>query len=101
MAWGRPWDITGGGPQAARIALENLALRQQLAVWKARRPGLASEGHSFRDESIAFKPETTAVLRAAPRRCVADHARAAPIGTIEILRSTYVRLDSAKSREGT
>src|SRR2546428_6346578 len=49
MAWDRPWDTEKLCSHAPRVALENLALRQQLAVWKARqpRPQLAATDRIF------------------------------------------------------
>ena len=49
MAWDRPWDTEKLCSHAPRVALENLALRQQLAMWKARqpRPQLAATDRIF------------------------------------------------------
>ena len=38
MAWDPHWDTAVRGAHAPGLALENLALRQQLAVWKSREP---------------------------------------------------------------
>jgi hypothetical protein len=50
MAWDSPWDITMRGALTQReLALENLALRQQLTIWKVRqpRPPLAATDRIF------------------------------------------------------